>query len=128
MTSSEQRWHEVGPVSQFPAGQVVRVQVNGRALGVIRTAAGVYAIGDRCPHQGASLSSGEVRGTMLASEPDEYIYGLEETVIRCPWHAYEFRIDSGESVGGTFRGRVPIYPAKIVDGKVFCTLDRAVKG
>ena len=38
--------------------------------------------------------------------PDQYVYGHDGMVVQCPWHAYEFHVDTGESVGGVLPGRV----------------------
>jgi nitrite reductase/ring-hydroxylating ferredoxin subunit len=116
--------HHIGPLDALPLGQVHRVELAGRPVGIIRTTAGVFAIGNKCPHQGGPMCAGFVTGTMLPSQPDEYVYGEDGLVIRCPWHAYEFRIDTGESVGQVVRGRVPTYQVEVRDGEVYCRLAR----
>jgi nitrite reductase/ring-hydroxylating ferredoxin subunit len=57
---------------------------------------------------------------MLPSGRDEYIYGYDGLVVQCPWHAYEFYVQSGESVGGVVPGRLPVYQTEIRDGDVYC--------
>jgi nitrite reductase (NADH) small subunit len=101
------------------------VEIEGREVNVVRTEAGVFAIGNRCPHQGARLCAGHVTGTMLPSDPDEYVYGQDDVVVRCPWHGFEFSLRTGESFGGAITGRVPTYPVEVRDGVVYCSLSRA---
>jgi hypothetical protein len=67
---------------------------------------------------------GLIGGTMLPSEPDAYVYGRDGTVLRCPWHAYEFDVRTGESIGGAVKGRVPVFETWVRDGDVFCRLKR----
>jgi nitrite reductase/ring-hydroxylating ferredoxin subunit len=61
---------------------------------------------------------------MVASDPDEYVYGEEELVVRCPWHGFEFSLRTGKSYGGVIKGRVPVYAVEIRDGIVHCSLKR----
>lgn len=117
--------YRIGPVADLPLGQVHRVDLGGRLIGIIRTSQAVFAIGNRCPHQGGPMCYGHVTGTMLPSDVDEYVYGHDGLVVQCPWHAYEFHVDTGESVGGVLPGRVPVYRTEIRDGDVWCTLVRA---
>jgi nitrite reductase/ring-hydroxylating ferredoxin subunit len=116
--------HFVGRLEDLPLQAIHRVEIDGRMIGIIRTADGVHAIGNRCPHQGAPMCYGLIGGTMLPSEPNEYIYGRNGSVLRCPWHAYEFDVKTGESIGGAIKGRVPVFEAWVRDGDVFCRLKR----
>jgi nitrite reductase/ring-hydroxylating ferredoxin subunit len=118
--------HYVGRLEDLPTRAIHRVEIEGRQVGIIRTAVGVHAIGNRCPHQGGPMCFGHVTGTMLPSDPDEYVYGEDGLVVHCPWHAYEFRVDTGESVGSVVKGRVPVFTTVVRDGDVFCTLQRVL--
>jgi nitrite reductase (NADH) small subunit len=117
--------HHIGRLEDLPLRRIHRVDIAGRTVGIIRTEAGVFAIGNRCPHQGGPMCSGHVTGTMLPSAPDQYVYGEDGMVIQCPWHAYEFHIDTGKSVGSVLRGRVPTYQIEVRHGEVYCTLVRS---
>jgi 3-phenylpropionate/trans-cinnamate dioxygenase ferredoxin subunit len=74
------------------------VDVGGRPVGVISVGDDFYAIADRCPHMGASMCTGSLGGTFLPSEPHELVYGLDQRVVRCPWHGWEFDLESGRSL------------------------------
>ncbi len=108
--------------------RIHRVEIEGREIGLVRTRNGVHAIGNRCPHQGAPICKGRVTGTMVASDADEYVYDHDGLVVQCPWHAYEFHIDTGRSVGGVVRGRVPVFAVSVRDGLVYCSLTRRPGG
>lgn len=123
MTATDQMYH-LGSLEQFELGKIHAVKVGGRDVGIIRTPDAIVAIGGRCPHQGAPLCAGRLTGTMLASDPDEYVYGEDGLVIRCPWHGFEFHITDGQSVAHAFRGRIPIYTVEVRDGEVYCDLRR----
>jgi nitrite reductase (NADH) small subunit len=114
----------VAVLDELSLDKIRLVEVDGREIGIVRTTAGVFALGNRCPHQGGPICLGHVTGTMVASDPDQYVYGEEEIVVRCPWHGFEFSLRTGKSYGGVTKGRVPVYPVEIRDGVVHCSLKR----
>ncbi len=56
------------------------VEADGQFLALFNVDGTFYAIDDACPHQGASLSEGEVRGC----------------VVVCPWHGWEYDVTDGK--------------------------------
>jgi nitrite reductase (NADH) small subunit len=114
----------VAKLDELELNQIRLVELEGREVGIVRTVVGVFALGNRCPHQGAPICKGRVTGTMVASKPGEYVYGEDEVVVRCPWHGYEFSLATGHSYGGVTKGRVPVYPVEVHDGVVHCSLQR----
>lgn len=122
--SGADREHAIGRLDDFPDRKVVGVDVEGRRIGVLRKGGAIYAFSNRCPHHGGPMCSGSVSGTMFPSDPDEFDYGLDGLVIKCPWHAYEFNVETGESVGGIIRSRLPIFHTEVREGQVFCRLTR----
>ncbi|MFV8827820.1 Rieske (2Fe-2S) protein [Alkalihalobacterium sp. APHAB7] len=58
-----------------------------------------YAFRDFCPHQGTRLSDGRVSGTTLCTDKlGEHIWAKEGEVIACPWHRWEFDVNTGCSL------------------------------
>ena len=56
---------------------------------------------------------------MLPSQPLDYQYGLEGRVLRCPWHGWEFDLETGEKLFDPgCRARVKTYPVAVEDGVV----------
>jgi nitrite reductase (NADH) small subunit len=106
-------------VDDLAPGEKRRIVVGSRAIALCRSASGAYfAIGDNCPHQGASLCAGALGGTTLASAPGQYEWGREGEVLKCPWHAWEFDVRSGRSLFGDEKIRVASYEIAIEDGEV----------
>ena len=98
----------------FPAGPRTIVRVGGREIGVFHTDAGLYALRNVCPHQGAPLCLGTVTGTTLPSAPGEYVWGLDGRVLRCPWHGWEFDLETGVGLYDPYRHeRVATYEVRI---------------
>jgi nitrite reductase (NADH) small subunit len=94
------------------------VDVDGRSVGVISVGEEFYAVSDRCPHMGASMCTGSLSGTFVASAPHEYVYGRDERVLRCPWHGWEFDLETGRSLLEPHRSGLRTYRVTQADGHV----------
>jgi 3-phenylpropionate/trans-cinnamate dioxygenase ferredoxin subunit len=114
----ERRVH-AGTVDEFRLDEFRIVDVPGGSIGVVRTARGFFAVRNRCPHMGADVCLGSVTSTMLPAAPFEYRLGLESTVVRCPWHRWEFQVDTGESVGKVTTKRLVTYDVEIDGDDVY---------
>lgn len=61
----------------------------------------VFALAERCAHQGGPLSEGELR---------------DDGTIVCPWHQSTYRVESGELVHGPSTYPQPCYETRVIDG------------
>src|SRR5438876_53027 len=103
MSTRQQEAYDVGSEEEF-ALDVFRIfELAGLSVGVVHTKSGWYAIRNRCPHQLAPLCRGVVTGTMLPGPPDQMHFGLAGRVVRCPWHGWEYDLETGKSVFATNR-------------------------
>ncbi|MCA9156976.1 MAG: non-heme iron oxygenase ferredoxin subunit [Planctomycetales bacterium] len=73
---------KVAEISDIPPGSSKFVDADGLLLALFNIDGVFYALDDACPHQGAPLSEGEIRGC----------------VVVCPWHGWEFDVTSGKRV------------------------------
>jgi nitrite reductase/ring-hydroxylating ferredoxin subunit len=81
----------------------VMFELKGEKICVTRTKKGFYAVQDRCPHNGASLSKG------FCSQNNEII---------CPLHRYSFSLETGKATsGGAFA--LTTYPIEVKNNGVF---------
>ena len=113
-------WHRVGPTADFPDGSSRLVDVGGRSIGIVRVGGEFFALRNVCPHQGAPLfKGGLLKGTMLPSQPDELVYGMESLIIRCPLHGWEFDVTSGNAVFGISSKRVVTYQVRVDNDSLF---------
>jgi 3-phenylpropionate/trans-cinnamate dioxygenase ferredoxin subunit len=104
----------VASAAEFPVGSRTILKVGGREIGVFHTRAGLFALRNSCPHQAAPLCLGTVTGTTLPSKPGEYLWGMEGRVLRCPWHGWEFDLETGVGLYDPYRHeRVATYPVTI---------------
>src|SRR6516164_10111325 len=112
----------IGPVAEFPLNEFRVLDVGGRSIGVVRTPHGIYAVRNICPHQGAPVCRGMFGGTLMPSEPGEKEYGLDDCVVRCPWHAWEFDVRTGQALFGTSDKRLVTYLVEIRGDEVIVFL------
>ena len=105
--------HVVARASELPPGARRIVQVGSRSIGVFNVNGELYALRNACPHQGAPLCQGSIRGTMAESKPGEYRWEREGEILRCPWHGWEFDITTGKSVFNPHKTRVRTYGVTI---------------
>ena len=112
------------PLADAPAeGARTMVDVGGRRIGLYRVDGRFHALADRCPHRGAPLCAGMI-GTPFELDGGDVSLGLPRSIVRCPWHKWEFDIASGRCLVDP-RLRARRYEVRVEDGAVVVTLDRA---
>lgn len=107
----------VDRVEDLPAGSRRIVEVGKLSIGVLNVDGHYHALLNKCPHHAAPLCEGVVKGTMDDSAPHEYQYGRHNQYITCPWHGYEFALDTGRPLLD-INLRVPVFPVAVEDGDV----------
>ncbi len=110
--------HVICPVGELPSGSRKIVEIDGKSIGVLNVDGRYHALMNSCPHHGAPLCEGVVKGTMGDTAPHEYSYGQQNEWITCPWHGYEFRLATGRPLVKSERGRVRVYPVRAEEGNV----------
>lgn len=109
---------EVGREEAFANGERRIVTAGRFSIGVFRVEDRFYALRNACPHEGAELCKGPLTGTNLPTHRvGEMNWSACGYVLRCPWHAWEFDIRTGESFTAS-RARVKTYPVEVIDGTV----------
>ncbi len=105
------RKYRIGTTDQVPAGACLQVEVNSRSIGVFRVNDGFRAYLNHCPHEGAPVCDGMVRGTTLPSAPGTFQWGRENEILACPWHGWEFSLSDGTCL--TDRRRLAEFPVEV---------------
>jgi nitrite reductase (NADH) small subunit len=114
MGESTMKRHIVGKASEFPTDTRCVVDIDGEDVAIFNVAGTLHAIRNTCPHKGAPLATLAPTGTMTFSAPDEYDWGREGEVVRCPWHGYEFNLCDGRSVIAPFvKLRMRVYKVDV---------------
>lgn len=70
---------KVANKSDVSFGCGVKVEVDGKEIALFNCDGNFYAIDDTCLHRGGPLSEGS----------------LEDKVVSCPWHGWQYDVASG---------------------------------
>ena len=104
--------HVVARAEELPPGSRKLVEAGGRPIALFNLDGEYFAILDRCPHEGGSLSQGYMVGRLSSPCPGEYAYAPRRDIVRCPWHAWEFDLRTGQSWCDPARMRVRSFPVE----------------
>jgi nitrite reductase (NADH) small subunit len=111
------------PLAELPPGTSTTVNAFHTTVAVFNVEGQVFALSNHCPHHGGPLCHGRISGAVLPSQPYEYRYGREGRVLTCPWHGWEFDIESGRTIFDP-AVRVKTYEARIEEGEIMLTRQR----
>jgi nitrite reductase/ring-hydroxylating ferredoxin subunit/alkylhydroperoxidase/carboxymuconolactone decarboxylase family protein YurZ len=95
------QWHDLMAAGDVKAGEVQRVDCDGRSLFVCRHDRTLRVYDSRCPHQGTDIPQLALQGHTLT----------------CPKHRWAFDLRSGECID---KGSSPLrcWPSKVIKGRL----------
>ena len=82
---------DVAAEGDVPPGAMVHLEVNGREVLLANIDGTLHAVGDRCGHEGARLSAGQLDGR----------------VVTCPAHGSRFDVATGKNLSGPVMATLP---------------------
>jgi nitrite reductase/ring-hydroxylating ferredoxin subunit len=65
---------------EIPEGSIREFQVDGKTIALANVAGKFFAINNTCLHRGGPLGQGV----------------LEDSVVTCPWHGWQYDVTSGQ--------------------------------
>ncbi|QMU63094.1 MAG: Rieske 2Fe-2S domain-containing protein [Flavobacteriaceae bacterium] len=96
-------WHKVlSNKKELPEGRVKTVTANHKGICLTHYKGKFSALDNSCPHQGGPLGEGSI----------------ENGLLRCPWHGWDFDPCTGAPPGGYDDG-IDTFPVKEQDGAIF---------
>lgn len=117
--------HVVGRASELGDGERLIVDIGGRSVGVFRFGERLYALRNRCPHAGGELCRGRVVGRLESNGPGRYAHDQSRPLVACPWHGWEFDLETGESFCDPAGMRVRAYEVTVEDEQIVLTVGGA---
>ena len=116
LQSQEERFEkEIGSSDDFVDGQMKQIQIGPKKdddiILVVRLDGKLYAVGAKCSHFGAPLSTGM----------------LFQDLVLCPWHLAAFDVKTGYMETGPMLDSIPTYEIWEKDGKVFAKVPKAIE-
>jgi nitrite reductase (NADH) small subunit len=104
--------HAVAQAEDVVPGRCQLVTAGEVEIGVFLVD-GVYrAYRNFCPHAGAPICRGEISRLPETGE---------RQILRCPWHAWEYDLATGENVRLP-ADRLDSFPVEVVDGQIVLTI------
>jgi nitrite reductase/ring-hydroxylating ferredoxin subunit len=103
---SDDTWVAVMKSDDLREAKATRVEVHGVAVLLYRSGERLFAIGNRCTHQGAPLDRGAVR------------IGGSEATVTCAAHGSVFRLTDGAVVRAPATQPVPAFDVRVTDGSI----------
>jgi nitrite reductase/ring-hydroxylating ferredoxin subunit/uncharacterized membrane protein len=88
---------------QLPEGKLVRAELDGKKILLVRRGVRIMAINETCAHMGGPLAEGEL---------------CSDDSVVCPWHASRFDLQTGLVIDGPSAYPQPRYEARENDGMI----------
>ena len=103
---SDDGWIPLVTLDDVPDRKPIRVDAHGADVLLVRNGDELFAIGNRCSHQGAPLHKGPVR------------FGGSLRTVQCPLHGSTFDLAQGKVLRGPATEPVPAYETRVTEGVV----------
>ena len=96
--------HLAGPSGSIPDNGRLVVDIGDRTIGIFRVGGKLHAYENSCPHMGGPVCQGLIIPAVREVLNDKQVstgYRFDESEMRivCPWHGYEFSIETGSHPG-----------------------------
>lgn len=104
-TDKKTNWLKVLDSDELPDGRVKTVTCAKRTLCLSHVGGQYAALDNRCPHQGGPLGEGSI----------------ENGLLRCPWHGWDFDPLTGQSPAGHDDG-IETFPVEVREDGVYVAL------
>ncbi len=99
-------WEKVAKLQDIPEGTGVASQVGEDSVALFNCRGEIFSVQSRCPHRGAPLVEGE----------------LNDNVLTCPWHAWQFDVKTGCYVDNP-ELKIKSYPVRVQSDDVYILTD-----
>jgi nitrite reductase/ring-hydroxylating ferredoxin subunit/uncharacterized membrane protein len=95
-------WTEVAEEANVKESEPTLVEAAGVEIMLVRQDGSLYALLDRCAHQGGPLHEGKI----------------EDGCVICPWHASRYRVSDGVALSGPTSHPQPALQVRRHEGKI----------
>jgi 3-phenylpropionate/trans-cinnamate dioxygenase ferredoxin component len=95
-------WIDIGAADTLAEGVPLPAEIDGVAVVVVRCGRELYAVEDRCTHDGESFTGAEV----------------EDCELICPRHGSHFSLSTGEALTPPAYEGLRTYAAREQDGRI----------
>lgn len=86
-----------GTLGELREGLFVIRDIGDRSIGATLLKGEPLVILNYCPHAGAPICRGKIAPKLSHSSQKGLQLDIENPVVRCPWHGWEFNLDDGHT-------------------------------
>ena len=108
----------VARVGEIAPGKHKIISIGNKTIGIFNVNGNISAILNVCPHELGPVCQGKVGGTTLPSQPGEYNWGRDGEIIFCPWHGWEFDMQTGVCLTDP-TVRLRLFPISVEDSIIY---------
>jgi nitrite reductase/ring-hydroxylating ferredoxin subunit/uncharacterized membrane protein len=101
-TEPPEEWTAVADEASLKESEPVLIEHAGVGIMLVRQGGSLYALLDRCAHQGGPLHEGKI----------------EDGCVICPWHSSRYRLSDGVALSGPTSHPQPAFQVRVRDSKI----------
>lgn len=105
-------------INKIKTGEFNIFSVGKISLGAIKIKDGFKVYLNVCPHAGAPVCIGEVCFLSESSSPFETSLDQDFRILKCPWHGYEFDLNTGKAIIPDIKGLITV-EYKVVNEELY---------
>lgn len=105
-----------GTLGELSEGRFIVRDIGSRSIGATLFKNEPLVLLNFCPHAGAPICSGKIVPKLLCGARQELQLDSANSVLRCPWHGWEFNLEDGHTSGFDSRLRLARLPFEL-DGE-----------
>eukprot|EP01094_Clydonella_sp_ATCC50884_P027892 TRINITY_DN820_c0_g1_i3.p1 TRINITY_DN820_c0_g1~~TRINITY_DN820_c0_g1_i3.p1 ORF type:complete len:116 (-),score=46.83 TRINITY_DN820_c0_g1_i3:360-707(-) len=112
--ADEEGFYFGAKLADVPANKGLRVRINRKEIALFKVKADktrVYAMSNKCSHQGTSLAGGDIE------DLDGHM------CVRCPGHGIQFNLRNGKSLQDPKLYKQKVYNVKKKEDEIWVKLD-----
>ena len=110
-------WRRICDLDEITEDKFLIKSVKSVSIGIISVNGAPKAYLNICPHAGAPICKGKLTSLVVSNGIYDTKIEPLKRVIKCPWHAYEFDIETGEAILESC-GRLVNIKSKVELGKI----------
>lgn len=100
--------HVIAQTDELDDGERLLTEIEGREIAVFNVDGEYRAYTNWCVHQAGPVCEGTLTGTWEAEYDSENLevcmeWCSEDEVLSCPWHGWEYDVNTGESLTSNAR-------------------------
>lgn len=91
-------WKFICKIDEISENRFTIFELNKISMGIIVYQNIARAYLNICPHAGAAICEGIINDYKISTKVHHTELISEDSLILCPWHGYEFKIETGEAI------------------------------